>query len=137
MELYEQYFKTIDNQIAFAWATDDLEVIHLDTDYKMLKDSELGQAQRAPVEAYVNMYLKKTIIAYRIEQTGVRTIQCDDSKVIDLETMTCKDSHDLTACGTAVAQCAYFQIENVCVKNCTPYGYLNPVSGPFSADRNQ
>ena len=67
------------------WATDGLELMYLDSGYKVLRSTEIDLAQRAPVEAYVNTYLGKTIIAYKNEQTGIRMIRCSGSQAMDLE----------------------------------------------------
>ena len=103
----------------------------------MLRGSEIYLAQRAPVEAYVNTYLRMTVIAYKVDQTGVHAVRCEESEIVDLENMVCKNSNVLAAYGTTVTQCAYFQLDNECVDNCIKRGYLNPVSSKFAADNDQ
>ena len=108
MELYEQYYKTIDNQIAFAWATDGLDLMYIDPEYKMLLTSEKGDVQRAPVEVYINKYLQRTIIAYKIDKEKIIATRCGDKEILDLEFMTCNSSPKLNMYNTAVEQCTYF-----------------------------
>lgn len=108
MELYEQYYKTIDNQVAFAWATDDLDLMYVDPEYKMLQTSERDNVQRAPVEVYINKYLQRTIIAYKISEEKIIATRCGDKEILDLELMTCNSSPRLSMYNTAVEQCTYF-----------------------------